>query len=1161
ESAYQYGTVVKFGEWGDAVTAATVNEWDITAREFVFTKASECSYALTSEKASNVKTLSWNVLDALSKVEEDTVIVTSENAAEEGKTKALLPGGTYYLYTKGPKAEGKFTRYAQEPAEVTLGAVKNIVIKPRHDGKKIVLSNDDVRESDFEIFVDSVSVVSVNGADFDFDKEINPVGLGLTYYLSGNNFDEAKELGSFTTKVAGGTYTLTVSGAPNGSDAKREGYRKNEYNITYAPGEFYVGSADSKLVVTTKGSYYFGQSVGEKTVGEDSFFDVRLDGKSGAYKWDALKAEVSANAFTTGGAAPGTVDSTTSANGSFYVKFYSEASSTISSGDAIRVEVTARPVYIGAKYNFFKKTGDDVSAEKVEMADLELFDVEEGRKVSYYIKGGLAIDPSSVISTDESAVARKYMLSVSGNDYATKEVSDNAANGNYIITAGAAEGYAYYVFPVYNVSFNGQFKSARYEGETISSGDVKSVSSDSAKRIEEYKGQERKKDISYTTTAVVNMPEDIVVNGEFMGWKSDLSQERISGKTDTITNDVIYTATVKSRIPGFTSSENSLMVEFDADNAVYTGMKHVTNPVEQMENHASEAGRMNALTTLVDNANKGTPDITLNIYVGGRLLLEGYDYKAVYKNNINAFDYAGNGVTKKTPQVTVTFKGGYKQYPSFTRYFGIKRANICDGALVLGTPTESRYYKEKTNASKVKPGLYNVNTGAGLVLNNNGKKDLKLDIINSNGKAETGKLGAGDYRVVITGTNNYDGKIEDAVISVKSKADFEEVKLKANVKNKYKMDFEQVLSRIDMDSYIIATEDDKWLRAGIIEAMGKTSKTNNLSADSLEFDTSMASRVKGQDYSTPGTKKISYKAYLPVENSEKVYVLKGTFQYIINKAEASKISISWAEIPGNVVPYAPTGATLNFTSTQYNGVDADLTKIIKVAYSKNMNPGKTARATVKAVKGAYVNGKLTGLVKEFLVGKAVISENNVALAYIVKADWAKGTAPKIQSAVAKRGSVVVKDDLGNVLNAGSDYDLELRPKTESGKTVSINIVCKGKKYEGKFTVNGRVLDTNFLGKLKLKNMGTGSAKNFSEAEMKSLEGVVSADEVNRIAADHKIDVYDGVKALQGAGKDYNIVITPAGRNGLAYVTAVGIDGGAYGGSDVLASAAIKVRVK
>ena len=82
------------------------------------------------------------------------------------------------------------------------------------------------------------------------------------------------------------------------------------------------------------------------------------------------------------------------------------------------------------------------------------------------------------------------------------------------------------------------------------------------------------------------------------------------------------------------------------------------NPVELMARVKSQLrrytmlgaqnGKMNAITSLMKAANAGTPDITLNVWYtdesgSERILLEGYDYKAVYKNNEKAYDLAKNG--------------------------------------------------------------------------------------------------------------------------------------------------------------------------------------------------------------------------------------------------------------------------------------------------------------------------------------------------------------------------------------------------------------------------------------------------------------------------------------------------------------------------------------
>ena len=672
------------------------------------------------------------------------------------------------------------------------------------------------------------------------------------------------------------------------------------------------------------------------------------------------------------------------------------------------------------------------------------------------------------------------------------------------------------------------------------------VSSAAAAKKAEYEAAANKPVTDYDITAAIVVPSNVIAKkgSKFIEWKRVVENNKkveVSAN-EKIKADTTYDASTRDGVPGFTSSENGLMIEF-SDEVGFTGKKHVTDP-DDFSDFKGKNGAEAALETMQQTANAGSGDVTLKVFIGDRQLLEGLDYKAVYKNNVNAYDATNTSQDKyasKAPQVTITFKGAYASYPTVVKYFTIKQVDIekdLGGDVLIGNYTEFEYYAVDTKGSNVKTGLVNDKTGAALVANKNGKKDLII--------TAPAKIVEGDNDIIIKGTNNYKGEVTVAVTGI-AKANFKTVTL--NTKAKTALDFTAE------NAFPTAKEQ---LPEAFNEAAGKNRTLKSLSVTYDDLQNPCLGPVKGADYVVPGNKKATYSGV--IIKDDKYYAVKGNFQFTINKAEAGDFKFTFDEAPEGGVPYVKTGATLGYTVT-FKGQEFDtLSKVVKVKYSSNKRVGGTAKATPAAVKASYVNQKNTKLsaqAKSFTVGKATLTEENVTLKYVIPTDI-KATAAKTQAAIAKSKSIVVRDDFGNVLKPKTDYTITLGTKNEAASgnaTYQLIIEGAGKNYQGKLEHLEAVEVNPFLAKLTIKM----TARNFSKSDM---EAIASGNkDVSEVVKTAGIKVYNGKNEVGTYGEDYEIVISPAASGAYAFVQAVGIDGGKLGGSDVFAKKQLKKKVQ
>ena len=629
---------------------------------------------------------------------------------------------------------------------------------------------------------------------------------------------------------------------------------------------------------------------------------------------------------------------------------------------------------------------------------------------------------------------------------------------------------------------------------------------------------------------------------KFLGWKGISSNVY----TDTIDNDKTYVMEYRKTEPGFKNEKIALSFKFDENNedVYYTGLKHITDPSAIEAAYLDVEGYQDAINKLEKASvpTAATADVDVQIYVGNRLLVEGVDYTAKYKNNINAFELKKNNENtwaKKAPQVTFTFKNEYASYPTTTKYFSIYPADIGDGTpdrtKVTGCGLDSKVVKVKT---KLKTDLKNARTGKALVVGTDSKpKDIKLSITKA---PETASAEA--QTVTITGTGNYTGHIDVDLYVI----DGTTTKIKWKTLNIKNTEAAVNPEFNPNDDSLYANWDE--IISDINKKIGSKESAEDFEADDLPLY-----RVKA-DYRLPGKQKVTYKAYKVVPDNDgklKITAYKGTYNYIVKNADTTKIAIPvFKSNEAFKVPYKVKGATVPYV-INYDGTDITygFYNMFKVQYANNKKPTTSKKATLKIspVKKYFGTSTAFGTLS-FDVEQADLGTPDafrIRNAYNV-------TGKNSDKDIKKLGSVVVTDSLGNVLKYGKDYTA-----TFDGTNVTVKAAANSKNYKGELAGTAEVVD-HYLGAITPK-FGSGANKKVP----KELMDKIAADDEEAIKELNskyvKTLVKDGT-TVATFGTDYEIVVTTNKSGGKAYIQIVGIDGSKWGGSDVLGKKQLTVTV-
>ncbi|MBO4375387.1 MAG: hypothetical protein J5829_09805 [Lachnospiraceae bacterium] len=1116
-----------------------------------------------------------------------------------GSVKELAPGQTYWIYRKNPSSDGKFANYGGEN-HVTLGYQAHFTVVPVYEKESVPVG------SDFEIGKVSLkiggTIISANkpglkATEEDFRKAFNydtfiKTGAAVSLNKEGST-EISVSSGLAQASVGDATYRLKIH-----DDVKLcpvdqgrnnvDWFKHNDAKLEFGESEIYVIS-DNATMTVEPGVFYYGQSDLALR------YNAKATVKGKAVSWDDLGVEVGklsggriADPYNNSKLGTLSVNDTFDAN--FYIKDSDNYLKTKVSVNSTGIKVNARPVRFLAKQNYFSVRYDDLV--KAEATNYECVEVEDKGNIDA-LRGTVVDDPEWMSALEYVTRPSRYYVkdvtAVFGDNIKKDQLETRPysygltwnlqnepfkASANYIFTGSNADGFGYYVLPKYNVTYIGKFKTVSdsntgKELAVLPDGKV-SVNSVAAANIttvrDEFKYAEARGE-GFDLTAKINLPakEKITLNNlcTFRYWADAKTGAQLRNPL-TLNTDSIYRAVIDERTPGFdptrTASDNILSIEI-SDSVFYTGKKHVTDPTKMVSEYASVPGARNTVDDLLAKArgDDNSPDVMLNVYIGGKLLLEGYDYKAVYYNNKKVYDIVerkdDSNFCSKAPRVLITFKNQYAdRYPTTTKYFSIKKTDIGDTDLVYGPVTEKRFYKDKTNIKSLKTKLVNAMSGIQLIANKNGKKDA---VITVDGK-DNGQLSPGEYDVKVTGTGFYTGEITTK-IRIVDKKDIKDIKLKTGSASNHQLD-----AFTGDDTFETAV--NKWLLDEVKAALKKDKNGKNIGdekIDAIRLDDIEVTEVKGQDYTMPGDKKINF--YLNLDNgAEKpvFYVVYGTFLYKIPKAKTEKIVFEYDKVPEGGVPYVKTGATLGYRILYDGQEKASLANLVKVKYSANKKPGGTAKAAANPIKGSYVAGKFNDSSKQhyiqFKVGKEILTEESVTLKYIVSEDAARGTDSKVQTSVKNRKSFVVKDAMGNVLKMGSDYEITVKANgadydvTVKGKG---NNYCAGDKDNKGFTVKAKGLN-KFLGQYSPK-LKTGFK--LTKADIDAIENGKDVDEIlsgNLIVTKGKDDISSGL------GTDFHAVIAPNGGGGNAYIQIIGDEKKAtYGASDVFGKKQVKIKVK
>ena len=417
---------------------------------------------------------------------------------------------------------------------------------------------------------------------------------------------------------------------------------------------------------------------------------------------------------------------------------------------------------------------------------------------------------------------------------------------------------------------------------------------------------------------------------------------------------------------------------------------------------------------------------SFHVYDGTRKLKENTDYKVKWSKNKEV----------GTAEITVKFKGNYKDNKSETVKFEIKPAILGEDIIAHETGVAV-----KKSAQKPVPVLTWRETG-----NTVPAKNFNVTYDPSEVKA------AGTYTATITSKNtNFDGTAT-ALVKVAAKD-----KVLSNVKVKF-----------DPKSYNYT---GKPIEPKYSLTMGSTTLTKDKDYRQVSLTGN----------TNPGTATIIFEA---ISGNEAGYVGSKTATFKISGKKSLKdvaIDITCAES----VPFAKGGAKAAVTVT-----DKDTNTTLKegvdytLSYSKNKAVGTGAEVKVKG-KGNYKDT----VAKTFAITKQSLKAEGID---IVAADQFT-TKSKLKAPV-----VTITDIDGKKLKANKDYtvgepDLSAKDNTEDGGMVYITITGKGNYSEtGSVKVSFRYMNTvsSNIGKAKAKTISsqayTGNAVKLSKADLTNI---------------------------------------------------------------------------
>lgn len=379
---------------------------------------------------------------------------------------------------------------------------------------------------------------------------------------------------------------------------------------------------------------------------------------------------------------------------------------------------------------------------------------------------------------------------------------------------------------------------------------------------------------------------------------------------------------------------------------------------------------------------------TLRIYDHKTLLTNKKDYTVVYKNNKNAYNYAGDrehfvpAKKDKTPYVKVTGKGNYsgKVYVPFT----IEAIDLTDPEQVYIEPEVT--LKESKKVQRPMPLIM----FAGKKLTT---KDVRVSYVDAQGNILTAKKGpktAGDYVIRIEGKKNFSGTKE---VSLK-------ITGSSNARD----------TAIPLKNALTVTAAD--------EVYDGQAKTNALVTCKEGYIL-----TEGKDYTVTYRKNVKVGTASVIVQGQGKYsgTVKKTFRITPLAMDAGNGFVLEA---ADQISYQKNGAKPAVT-VRWNDRILKKGTDYTVKYSGNTQLGDTGMITVTG-KGCFT-GTLT---KNFRVDTKDLSQVTVTV------------LDKVQTKKAY-SSPTLKDTNGKVLKAGTDY---IKPSGEDYVYVNDTYVTNRKNY-------------------------------------------------------------------------------------------------------------------
>ena len=493
------------------------------------------------------------------------------------------------------------------------------------------------------------------------------------------------------------------------------------------------------------------------------------------------------------------------------------------------------------------------------------------------------------------------------------------------------------------------------------------------------------------------------------------------------------------------------------------------------------------------------------LYDGTKKLVEGEDFVLKYSHNKKVGEKAG---------VTIIFKGDYKGTPDQSMEYMVEPAQM--GSDVLATDTALAANGKKQTPM---PPILWAESGKKIGEKNfsctyRKMEALSLDTLNGTDEALEDDKEQITYHPV---GEELDGVTEPGIYEVTVKPVNGEYTGTLTARITVVGDKKLLLSEADVS---LNTKQYTWTGQAIVPAAGSYALTLNGTklTEGTDYTVSCSNNVD------PGKATITFTA---VEGNPKGYAGSKDVTFSIMTGREIKKEDGFSFIYDESVPYAKGGATPAIVVKDGETIlTAGSDYTVSYQNNKGVTNGKSAELIVKG-KGKY--------------------KGSVSLSFEITKQSMEALSPNVvvaDKSISKKGyrnpSVTITDLNGKKLKAGTDYAIDpvSYSEGEDGK-ITMDIVGKGKDYEGRITVSYRYIESSkLLGKVKANKL-----KN----------KVYYGREIRLTNADFANILYTGSKkdpTYLVPGEDFVVVCYSGNtKTGKAKVTVKGI--GTYGGTKTL----------